>query len=112
MILAMTGSSKCACSAMAAPVRHPQPPEPQAFHHPRRPSQVSGLDQLHLLRYLIGSSSKYTRTNFFPIPPPSLVEALQTKTPLVGIPFANDQRPNLLRAQKNGWSKLYNDDYA
>ena len=32
----------------------------------------------------------------------SLVEALQTKTPLVGIPFANDQRPNLLRAQQHG----------
>ena len=32
----------------------------------------------------------------------SLVEALQTKTPLVGIPFANDQRPNLLRAERNG----------
>ena len=74
MILAMTGSSKCACSAMAAPVRHPQPQEPQAFHHPRRPSQV--VDQLHLLRYLIGSSSKYTIVCFFlreptsfPIPP-------------------------------------------
>jgi len=36
----------------------------------------------------------------------SLVEALQTKTPLVGIPFANDQRPNLLRAQQNGYAKM------
>ena len=39
----------------------------------------------------------------------SLVEALQTKTPLVGIPFANDQRPNLLRAERNGLVRHGND---
>ena len=36
----------------------------------------------------------------------SLVEALQTRTPLVGIPFANDQRPNLLRAQRAGYAVM------
>ena len=34
------------------------------------------------------------------------MEALQTRTPLVGIPFANDQRPNLLRAQRAGYAVM------
>ena len=36
----------------------------------------------------------------------SLHETIYHKTPLVGVPFGNDQTPNLLRAQKNGYGKM------
>merc|ERR1719370_2895649 len=36
----------------------------------------------------------------------SLQEALYHKTPLVGIPLGNDQKPNLLRAQARGYAVL------
>merc|ERR1712123_269879 len=36
----------------------------------------------------------------------SLVESIYHKTVIVGIPFSNDQRPNLLRAERNGYAKI------
>merc|ERR1719153_221947 len=36
----------------------------------------------------------------------SLQEALYHKTPLVGIPLGNDQKPNMLRAQSRGYALL------
>jgi glucuronosyltransferase len=35
----------------------------------------------------------------------SLQEALYHQTPLVGIPLGNDQKPNMLRAEKKGYGK-------
>ena len=36
----------------------------------------------------------------------SVMEALYHKTVIVGIPFVNDQKPNLRRAEKNGYAKM------
>ena len=36
----------------------------------------------------------------------SLSEAIYHKASLVGIPFSNDQKPNLLRAEKQGYALL------
>ena len=36
----------------------------------------------------------------------SLVEAIYHKAVIVGIPFSNDQRPNLLRAERNGYARI------
>ena len=36
----------------------------------------------------------------------SLSEAIYHKAALVGIPFSNDQKPNLLRAEKHGYAVL------
>ena len=36
----------------------------------------------------------------------SVTEALYHKTVIVGIPFVNDQKPNLRRAEKNGYAKM------
>ena len=36
----------------------------------------------------------------------SLSEAIYHKAALVGIPFSNDQKPNLLRAEKQGYALL------
>merc|ERR1712083_894546 len=36
----------------------------------------------------------------------SLVESIYHKAVIVGIPFSNDQRPNLLRAEMNGYAKI------
>ena len=33
----------------------------------------------------------------------SLVESIYHKAVIVGIPFSNDQRPNLMRAERNGY---------
>ena len=47
----------------------------------------------------------------------SLQEALYHQTPLVGIPLGNDQKPNLLRAEKRGyaimldWSSINSDQF-
>ena len=37
-----------------------------------------------------------------------LKEALYHKVPLVGVPISNDQKPNLMRAQANGYAKMLN----
>ena len=36
----------------------------------------------------------------------SLVEAIYHKAVIVGIPFSADQRPNLLRAERNGYARM------
>ena len=36
----------------------------------------------------------------------SISEAIYHKASLVGIPFSNDQKPNLLRAEKQGYALL------
>jgi len=36
----------------------------------------------------------------------SVTEAIYHKASLIGIPFSNDQKPNLLRAQKHGFAKI------
>ena len=38
----------------------------------------------------------------------STQEALYHEVPLVGVPISNDQKPNLMRAQANGYAKMLN----